>query len=164
MASEVAAHSVPGHPVLHWQPLASGKTLAQQLLRLKAAAHLADPAAAKRASAEVRAALSNGGMVEIAGYPIPAGLFHSMQASVLLPPPAGQAVRCIEVSPRTEAELLPATAKLMQAWAGDGLDVQSQVVAGPSFWQTQEIEVAPALLSATISALGLHPPTADLPA
>lgn len=160
LASAAAARDDAGHHLLLWQPMLAGKSLVQQFLRLKAAAGLGDGVAAKPALATLRAALAAGQTVEVAGYPLPASLLKALEAAVLVRPAPTRQVRCLEVSPRVGADVLPATAALMQAWLADGLDVQAQVVEGPAFWQSTEIEVAPALLPASLAAMGLANETA----
>lgn len=143
------------HHLLLWQPMLAGKTLVQQFLRLKAAAGLVDGTEAKSAMATLRAALAAGQSVEVAGYPLPAALMNAMEAATLTRPGAASQVHWLEVSPRTDAGLSPAAAKLVETWRGDGLDVRAQVVTGPAVWQATEIEVAPALLPATLTSMGL---------
>ena len=155
LASAAGARDEAGLHLLLWQPLVAGKSVVQQFLRLKAAAGLGDGVAAKTAIAALRAALAAGQTVEVAGYPLPAPLLHALDLAVLSRPALTRQVRCLEVSPRSGAGLTPATAAVMQAWLAEGLDVQSQVVQGSAFWQATEIETAPALLPATLAAMGL---------
>ena len=61
----------------------------------------------------------------------------------------------LDLSTQPDASLAPAAAKPLQAWQAAGFAVRSQVVTGPAFWQTSEIEEAPALLTATLAALDL---------
>ena len=155
LAAEAAARDpAPGHLLL-WQPMVAGKTLVQQLLRLKAAAGLTDGLPAKSAMAALRAAIAAGQTVEVAGYPLPAKLLNALEAITLARPAPSSRLRCLDVSPRAGADLSPATANLMQAWRDQGLDVQACVVQGPAFWQASEIETAPALLPATLAAMDL---------
>ena len=51
----------------------------------------------------------------------------------------------------------PAAETAMKAWADAGWQVRHHGVAGPSFWQTTEIEEAPALITATTKALSSPP-------
>ena len=68
-------------------------------------------------------------------------------------PRAGSRVRWLEVSTRLEAGLAPSSAKTLDAWRAAALDLQASVVSGPAFWQTSEIEEAPALLQASVHAV-----------
>jgi hypothetical protein len=178
LASAAAARlSAPCH-FLFWQPTPAGKPLLQQFLRLKgAAASLAGPATpataglaaagaeaggggggAKAAIDAARRGLAAGQVQHIAGYPLSAALAQGLEAATLAPPalppglPASQ-VLWFEVSSRPEATLLPASMPSVQAWRAAGHTVHTEVVPGPAFWQTQEIEDAPALLAATTRAM-----------
>ncbi len=138
---------------LFWQPALAGKPLLQQYLRLKMAGELIgnDP---KGVTERLRRQLAEGGTVEVAGYRLSPALTNGLEAAELqLPPNAGR-VEWIEISPRADATLAPPSSKRLMQWQEAGLAVRSQVVSGPSFWQTSEIEEAPALIQATLDALG----------
>ena len=155
----VAAEAAPllGEPCnfLFWQPAAAGKVLLQQFLRLKMAAEMLDGKAAGVTNA-LRAQLQAGEAVDIAGYTIGPALALGLSQAQLRPPDAAtQASQSIwlETSTRVDATLLPATQTAIAAWRSAGHDVQAAAVTGPAFWQTQEIEDAPALIAATLHAL-----------
>ncbi len=137
-----------------WQPPPAGKPLLQQFLRLKAAADLQGGQASAVISG-LRATLAAGGSVEVAGYRVAADLASGFEAAALAPPPvaAGGQVVWLETSPRADTELLPASQPVIERWRAAGVDVTAQVVQGPPFWQTVEIEVASALIDATLAAL-----------
>jgi uncharacterized protein len=152
---------------LFWQPSASGKTVLQQFLRLKAAASMQpvdgtdqtkDPA--KSALSVLREDLNAGRAVEVAGYRVAADLALGLEAANLNLPQPNTTALWLETSTREDAELLPASATKVQAWHATGHSVHSQVVQGPAFWQTQEIEDAPALISATVLLMQAHSPGA----
>lgn len=146
--------------LLLWQPTASGKTTIQQFLRLRAVADMAQ-AGGKGALQQLRAELDSGNSVEVAGYLLPASIAKGLESASLQVPQAQHRVAWLEVSTREGAELLPASAALIKSWNEQGVDVQSHVVNGPAFWQTLEIEDAPALISATVAAVAaLLPETA----
>ena len=44
-------------------------------------------------------------------------------------------------------------AKAQDLWRQAGCSIHSQIVEGPGFWQTAEIEEVPALVDATLAAL-----------
>jgi exosortase A-associated hydrolase 2 len=159
LAVQAAARlPVPCH-YLFWQPSPSGKALLQQFLRLKAATDL-QQGQAKGAVEQARRQLAAGASVEVAGYRLPPALALGLEEAALDPPPparvpshrAGHVV-WIELSTREGAALLPASASKADAWRAAGYAVHSQVVQGPSFWQTQEIEDAPLLIEATRNAV-----------
>ncbi len=138
---------------LFWQPVLAGKPLLQQFLRLKLAGELIGNEGKKLAE-EMRQQLAQGEAIEVAGYRLSPALTHGLEAAELrLLPNAGR-VEWIELSNRAEATLAPISRKRLEEWHKSGLAVRSQVVSGPSFWQTSEIEESRALIQATLDALG----------
>lgn len=152
-AARLAEAGTPSH-LLFWQPTPAGKLLLQQFLRLKAAGELL-AGQAKAAMDQLRTELTAGRAVEVAGYLLHPALCLGLEQATLQPPPAlppGQLV-WLEVSPVEQPSLAPASAGTLAAWRAAGWDVQAQALRGPAFWQTTEIEDAPALIAATRSAL-----------
>lgn len=142
---------------LYWQPAPAGKAVLQQFLRLKAAASLG--AEGKAAVEAARRGLQDGQVQHIAGYPLSPALAQGLEAASLQAPPlptghtAASQLHWLEVSSRPQPALLPASGPVLQAWQQAGYAVQAQVTPGPAFWQTQEIEDAPALVEASLQAL-----------
>ena len=140
---------------LFWQPANAGKLLVQQFLRLKAANELIG-GAAKGVAAQLRRQLDSGASIEVAGYELSPALVAGFEAATLAPPalkqPASQ-VEWLELSSQAEPALSPASATALERWHAAGYAVQAQVVAGPAFWQTTEIEEAPLLIETTLQAL-----------
>jgi exosortase A-associated hydrolase 2 len=150
--------------LLLWQPAIQGKALLQQFLRLKAASQLAE-GHAKPVMDALRADLAAGRPVDIAGYRLGAALAAGLEAATLGPPrlEPGQTRRMvwIEVAAAgAELSASPATRAAWPKWQQAGWQVDGLAVAGPAFWQTTEIEDAPALVQATVSALRGAPVTA----
>jgi hypothetical protein len=132
-----------------------GKTVLQQFLRVKAAAQLAD-GGGKGVVEGLRARLALGEAVEVAGYMLNPTLARELEASTLTPPTAHNVatrVVWLEVSNTDEPALSPAAATALQGWRQAGWSVTASAVRGPAFWQTTEIEDAPALVTATVSML-----------
>jgi uncharacterized protein len=144
-----------GH--LYWQPPASGKALLQQFLRLRLAADLLEAKADK--SDDPRQQLAAGRPVEIAGYLLNPLLARGLEHSQLKPPSAATHGLWLEATTRDDTGLLPATQATLARWRDAGYAVQAEVVRGPAFWQTQEIEDAPALVDATVRGLLSQPQT-----
>lgn len=139
---------------LFWQPAAAGKPLLQQFLRLKAAGEL-QGGGAKGVTEALRQDLAAGRSVEVAGYELPAALALGLEAAVLQPPQASPGARVVwlETSSRQPPEMLPASAAAIAKWQAAGHAVTAEAVEGPAFWQTTEIETAPALIDATRRAV-----------
>ena len=146
------AHPGAGH--LFWQPAIAGKPLLQQFLRLKAASEM-QGGGAKGVTDGLRQELAAGRPVEVAGYALPAAVAMGMESALLSPPENSPGARMVwlEVSSRQPPEMLPTSAGAISRWQAAGHVTQSEVVAGPAFWQTTEIETAPELLQATRRAL-----------
>ncbi|HAL39732.1 MAG TPA: hydrolase 2, exosortase A system-associated [Polaromonas sp.] len=140
---------------LFWQPPAAGKPLLQQFLRLKVAGDLLG-GQAKGIMEGVRQQLAAGSPVEIAGYLLSPGLASGLEQAALVPP-AGQGptqrLEWFELSTREDAGLSPISTKTIAQWQQAGYRVGSHIVHGPAFWQTTEIEDAPALITTTTAAV-----------
>lgn len=143
---------------LFWQPPASGKLLLQQFLRLKVAADMLS-GQSKGVMEGLKTRLQGGQPVEIAGYLLSSPLALGLEAATLNPEfleagqPSGRRLECLEISPREDANVNLQTTKTIETWKAAGWIANAQVVNGPAFWQTTEIEDAPALISATLAAL-----------
>lgn len=153
LAAEALHHlDRPAHLLL-WQPPASGKVLSQQFVRLRAAAKMVQTQGSDVEQAQVPGQAPE--VTEIAGYPVSAELLAGMAAAVWRAPGPDARIHWIELSSRAahERALLPASQRLVEDWSSRGCRVQADVVAGPAFWQTTEIEDAPALWQRTCEAL-----------
>lgn len=158
----LAAQATAGLPwrcnFVFWAPTPSGKTVLQQFLRLKSAAALLD-GSAKGVTEGLRRELAAGHTVEIAGYGLSAALAQGLEQAALAPPttaagPAAQPrLLWLDLSTQEGATLSPVAQKTLAQWEAAGYAVRSEVVQGPQFWQTTEIEDAPALLAATLAAM-----------
>ncbi len=137
---------------IFWAPPSNGSLLLQQFLRLKLAGDMIS-GGAKGGMEALRAQLSSGQSVEIAGYQLAPLLADGLGSATLAAPRQPGHLLWMEVSNKPDAVISPAANKTITAWQNVGATVQSQVAAGPAFWQTTEIEVAPALVEATFTAL-----------
>lgn len=155
VAADAARRTGKAINFLFWQPQASGKQVLQQFLRLKMASQL-QQGATKGLTEALQRELAAGRAVEVAGYRLGAGLARGLAASTLLPAPGGARLCWLEVTTRQPAQLLPGAGAATDAWRAAGFEVGAEPVTGPPFWQTLEIEDAPALVTATLRALGSH--------
>ena len=137
---------------LFWQPMTSGKLALQQFLRLKLAAEMAS-GASKGLMEQMKSELAAGRQIDVAGYRLGGGLASGLEAARLAPAGAAGRVEWLEVSTREDAVLTPVSEQAIKAWQDAGWTVRSQIVPGPGFWATSEIELAPRLLAATVEAL-----------
>lgn len=159
LAAATAAQLTQPVQLLMWQPVLQGRHALQQFLRLKAAAQLAE-GSGKGVVEALRAELTAGRAVEVAGYTIGPGLAKGLDAATLTPPtvnsgPSEARPRAVwlEVNAQPEPQPAPAARAALPRWVAAGWALEQQAVAGPAFWQTQEIEDAPALVEATLKAL-----------
>lgn len=152
LAAEAAIRLDEPVGFLFWQPVVSGRQFLQQFLRLKLAGEMLG-GEAKGVTAALKRQLAGGQPVEIAGYTLSAGLTHGLEAAELRPPARASDVLWLEVSMRDEAALPPASEKCIGQWRSAGCRVTAEIAPGPAFWQTAEIEEAPALSQATLAAL-----------
>lgn len=157
-----AANRLPqGAPsFLFWQPSLNGRLVLSQFLRLRAAAAIND-GGSKAILEDVRADLASGKHVHIAGYSLGAELASGLESAALEPPlrghcdtPAGKAqLLWLEMADSGDGALPPAAAACVDKWTRAGYEVSTFTATGPRFWQTLEIEDAPALIDITLEAL-----------
>ena len=166
LAAQAAAQLPFPSNYIFWAPTPSGKVLMQQFLRLKAASEML-AGGGKGMTETLRNELAAGEPVEVAGYMLAPGLASGMEQAMLAPPavaptlPTAMRLEWFEMSTRDNAVLSPVAGKTATQWADAGFLVRTHVVNGPPFWQTTEIEQAPALIAATLAALApQHPQTA----
>ena len=155
LAAEAVAEIEEPANLCLWQAPAAGKTLLQQFLRLKLAAEMQGGGSNKGLMEQMRQQLAAGESVEIAGYALAPALAQGLEAARLRPPAAPHAGRLewLDIDSREDASLSPMAAQVLSEWTAAGWTVRSQVLRGPAFWQTTEIEDAPALLAATLAAM-----------
>ena len=154
LAAEAATHlDEPSH-FLFWQPAASGKMLLQQFLRLKLAGDMLG-GNNKGLMDAMRQQLAQGQAVEVAGYSLAPALADGLEQSHLKPPQASRSCRLewFELATRDDAAFSPAATQTQAQWTAASYQLRSHIVQGPAFWQTTEIEEAPNLIDATLSAL-----------
>ena len=153
LIASAAAARLPVEPgLIFWQPTLRGETALNQFLRLRLAGNMLD-GGSRTTLAQLRAQLAETGEVEVAGYRLNAGLADALgQAALALPAPACR-VLWLETTAQQTPELAPAAAAAIERWRGAGVTVDAHAVGGPAFWQTVEIEEAPALLTITTEAL-----------
>ena len=146
------ARTAPQCPyVALWQPVLHGSTVLAQFLRLKVASELgSEPGAAGRSTKALRESLRQGQVLEIAGYRLHPALADDLEslditalAHIACP------IHWFEVA-GAATSLSPATARSVAALEAAGTAVHIEMVAGPTFWATQEIEEAPDLIDATV--------------
>lgn len=153
VAASAALYLPEATNFIFWQPVVSGKQHWQQFMRLKMAGELAS-GQAKGITEQLRRQLAAGEPIEIAGYTVSPELAEGLAGAELEPPACGGGqIVWLETSLRDEATLAPISQKWIECWQAAGYAVHAQVVRGPAFWLTSEIEDAPELLVAMQAAL-----------
>lgn len=141
-------------PWLAWQPVINGKQHLTQFLRLKAANEMLAESDARAAMAELRAAIERGETVEVAGYALASGLISGLERATMQLAGAGCApVVLLEVAGGERAAVSPGLVRIVEAASQAGVEAVADVVEGSAFWQTQEIEEAPALIERSLVEL-----------
>jgi exosortase A-associated hydrolase 2 len=152
----LAAAALPACPhagLLLWQPVLSGAQHLQQFLRLHAGARIVGSAKVDGGPSPL-ARLRAGEAVEVGGYVLNPALAGGLErAGFELPDGYTGHVLWFEVSAEAVPALTIPSARAIERLRERGIAIEAQVVGGPSFWQTQEIEDCDALLAATRAAL-----------
>lgn len=152
LAAAAARHVDKPCHLLLWQPAVQGRGALQQFMRLLSAGELI-AGQNRGAAAAARSALAAGQAVDVAGYRLSPGLAAGLESAILEPPPRTGSLVSFELATSTDATLSPALGGALTRWKQAGWRAHASVLPGPAFWQTSEIEEAPALLTATRAAL-----------
>lgn len=143
-----------GTDLLFWQPVISGSQYLQQFLRIRVAGERVASGQDGIGTQQLLDLLRAGDSIEVAGYQLSPRLALPMAEASLALPQDVHRVCWFEVQSRAEASLAPASKRLVDSWrTNNDVDLLVSVIQGPSFWQTQEIELAPDLLTATLVGL-----------
>lgn len=141
-------------PLLLWQPVGNGQRYLTQFLRLRAAAEMMDSRQAKGVVSRLSETLAGGTAVTVAGYTLNPALAKPMSQARLSPPDdycASMAV--LEIARGETPPLSPATEMMVQKWCEAGIETSASAVTGPPFWQTTEIETAPAAIRVSVDVI-----------
>ena len=155
LAAEAAQALAEPCKLLLWQPSLSGAAVLQQFLRLRAAADMLGQGG-KGVVDQLKARLGAGESVEVAGYVVGAALAQALQQARLTPSAQVSQVsqvEWLELADQADAPWSPAATTAIERWRGEVPRLQTLKVVGPQFWQTVEIEDAPALWAASCAAL-----------
>jgi exosortase A-associated hydrolase 2 len=140
-----------------WQPTPSGAPVLRQFLRTAAAAAFLD-GGGKGVVDTLRKRLAAGQAVEVGGYRVHPALASGLeQARLPVPARLGRLVwlECSAVAGLASSHppLTPASVSASAPWRQAARSFEVRLVPGPPFWQTAEIETAPALIEATLAAM-----------
>lgn len=141
--------------LLFWQPVLDGNQFLNQYLRLRIASQLVH-GAERETTAAIQQRLAAGEVIEVAGYPLAGLLFNGLgqrrmadfKALASLP------IDWIEVAAQADADVSPASARLIDALRAAGGQVTAATAAGPMFWQLAGNQHTDALQHTTATVLG----------
>jgi len=137
-----------------WQPVARGRQVLTDFLRLRAAAGLFASGAARETADGLRERLRAGECLEVAGYPLGPELASGLEGLSLVEIfPGARNVRWIEIARAASGEPTPAVRKVVDAWRGRGARVAVEPLHGPPFWSAAELEDCPGLGPRTVARL-----------
>lgn len=154
LASAVIDRVDPAADLLLWQPVLSGEWHLTQFLRLKAVEEMLGQSRQQGVTSRLRSELASGLAVDVAGYTVNSALASAIDGAELkLPDHYRGQIFWLESGRADRAELSPGSIQRIDTLIASGYTVTAHAVSGPSFWQTVEIEEAPALVDATISLL-----------
>jgi hypothetical protein len=109
--------------------------------------------AANTAVRELAEALRRGECPEIIGYELNATLASAVeQLNLEQLRPVARRVDWLEVVGDRNLPLRPASRRVLGAWEGAGLRIESTQAVGDSFWSTMDITECPELLELTVEA------------
>jgi exosortase A-associated hydrolase 2 len=153
LASEFAHGLLAPARLLLWHPVTAGRPFLNQFLRMKLLAGGNAGELERMDTRALRAALSNGEAIEVAGYRLPPALFDGLDKAVLHAPPHRSRVVWLDVVHAQDAPPPASSSQMLQVWARRNVAVSHGTVAGAAFWQTQEITDCAALIAHTQEAM-----------
>ena len=151
-ADAALRHQAKALVLLH--PQTDGRQQLTQFLRLRVAAGLMGDGE-KESVSDLRQTLANGESLEIAGYRLSGQLAAELESLRLLdmPPTATESVYWIELAPQAGRPLMPASQRVIDAWAGGGVVTRITSVVCDQFWATQEIAYCAEIVDETVICL-----------
>jgi exosortase A-associated hydrolase 2 len=142
--------------LLLWQPALEGKNFLTQFLRLRLAGDmLADAKREPMTVNALRDQLAAGHSVEVAGYELSPELAKAIDGAELPGTLANvNKIHWFEVVPEASQDISPGRRKLLHAVSSSAGPALLHLVSGDQFWVAPEPADCPALISATLAALG----------
>ena len=140
-----------------WQPTPLGAPVLRQFLRTAAAAAFLD-GGGKGVVDSLRKRLAAGQAIEVGGYRVHPALAAGLEKARLPVPARLNRLVWLEVSAvaglaSSHPPLTPASVSASAPWRQAAASFEVRLITGPPFWQTTEIETAPALIAATLAAM-----------
>lgn len=133
----------------------SGRRVLGQFLRLAAISEILHESGERNVVKRLRTRLLEGNTVRVAGYVLHPELALPLESAKLrLPEAAAPAsIDLIDIHPSDVSSVRPGLSALVDDWTARGVNCRTRVVAGPRFWQSQEISSVPGLADAVADAI-----------
>jgi exosortase A-associated hydrolase 2 len=153
LAAQVAQanHAVEG--LLLWQPVLAGRLHLTQFLRVRLASDVVSRGGAGEGTRQMRETLRGGQGIEVAGYMLSPALVMAYDEATLTCADHVTTVVWLEVGAGDSPALAPVSRDAIESLRAPNRRIDARAVSGAPFWQTVEIEHAPALIDATVSAM-----------
>ena len=141
--------------IVFWQPLLNGELLLNQFYRLKVASDLISSGSASSVVKNIKAELSSGHPVEIAGYTINPELVTGLENAQLEPSnfQSHHDIVWCEIVASADRQTPSVSRRNIEKLQKQGINVQSHLITGPQFWNTVELVDVPELHEKTLMAL-----------
>jgi exosortase A-associated hydrolase 2 len=152
-AAEACSQAPKGF--LLWQPVLGGESMLTQFLRLRLASEMLAESRAKTGVQDLRNLLASGSTIEIAGYELTGRLAMAIDGLRLQDLAPSGRTHWFEIVAEEGRELPPGSRRVADAWIGRGVDLETQCVPGPQFWNRLEITDCPGLVTATSRAFAM---------
>lgn len=152
IATELLARLTEPAHILLWQPVANGKQMLQQFIRLHTAGQWLGSAEDGPSPTHL---LAQGKTIEIAGYSIKPEMAEGLSEAVLRPIKVSGERRLVwfEVTNQVEPSLNPNSENELARWRDAGWRVHASAVPGPPFWQNVSGDNLPSLVRSTLVEL-----------
>lgn len=158
LLAATAAAKAPGRyrRLLLWQPVVEGRSLLTQFLRIRIARSIGSKGSSETTES-LRARLSAGESVEVAGYELSAELGCAIDAVRMdrLSLAPNTRIDVLEVA--AEGSFNSATQRVVEGWRKLGMATSVTTAAGEQFWSVQEAEPPADLLAATTGLVEAWP-------
>lgn len=140
--------------LLLWHPVVDGRRNLLQFLRLNAMADLQGETGVRASASALLVQLEAGARVEVAGYEMAPTVAEGWSSSRLeLPAGFDAPVAVMEMTATGSAQPSRAIGEWAACRSAAGIAVLHEKVAGPFFWQTQEIEHSQPLIETSCAVL-----------
>lgn len=138
--------------LIAWQPVVDGKTYFTQFMRMRIAANMDRTDIPKETTSGMRAQLSAGRSIEVAGYEIHPELamaIDDLRLADVRPPESVSTIWFEKGGDEEGASVSPASRKLLDAWQLAGTEATVSLFDGPAFWALHDRFLAPDLINKT---------------